>query len=87
MITTKLLFISLFIYIISAILLFHYDPTGHFNIGSASTVSLTFFGIIVLIMLIIMGLKNKISNGVNGVTSSNLWSILKTTIVIRVCLV
>jgi len=75
----KITILSLIVYIISISLLFRYDPTGHFNFGSSTTVTLTIFGALVLALLLVMGLKKNIMYGFQAtqLTGHNLWNITK----------
>ena len=62
----KITILSIIIYTIAAILLFRFDPTGHFNVGNSLTVTLTIFGSLVLGLLLIMGFKKDIMYGFKG---------------------
>ena len=75
----KITILSILIYIIAVILLFRFDPTGHFNFGNSVTVTLTIFGALVLGMLLVMGFKKDIMYGFKGSNLSwkNLWNITK----------
>lgn len=77
MVSTKFLFLSLLIYIIASILLFHYDPTGHFNSGNALSVTLTILGLGILFTLFMVSYKSELLFSTIGLSSGNLWSILK----------
>lgn len=75
----KITILSILIYIIAVILLFRFDPTGHFNFGNSVTVTLTIFGALVLGMLLFLGFKKDIMYGFKGSNLSwkNLWNITK----------
>jgi hypothetical protein len=75
----KITILSIIIYTIAAILLFRFDPTGHFNVGNSLTVTLTIFGSLVLGLLLIMGFKKDIMYGFKGgkLSWKNLWNITK----------
>jgi hypothetical protein len=75
----KFTILSVLIYTIIIILLFRYDPTGHFKLGNATSVSITIFGAIVLGTLLFMGMKKKIMYGFQAtqLTGHNLWEITK----------
>ena len=83
----KITILSLIVYIISISLLFRYDPTGHFNFGSSTTVTLTIFGALVLALLLVMGLKKNIMYGFQAtqLTGHNLWNITKVFGIIVAC--
>jgi len=82
MLSTKVLFLSLFVYLTTMILLFRYDPTGHFAWGNATSVAMLFFGLGVLYLLIVMSFKNDILFNTFALNRRNLWSIAKMTFVI-----
>ena len=82
MISTKVLFVCILIYITSVILLFQYNPTGHFDMGNAITVSMSVFGCIIIGMLIMMSYKNDIMFNDSGLNTRNVWSITKMSLVI-----
>jgi hypothetical protein len=77
MVSTKFLFLSLLIYIVASILLFHYDPTGHFNSGNALSVTLTILGVGILFTLFMVSYKSELLFSTIGLSPGNLWSILK----------
>jgi hypothetical protein len=82
MLSTKVLFLSLFVYLTTMILLFRYDPSGHFALGNATSVAMVFFGIGVLYLLIIMSVKNYDLFNFVGLNGRNLWSIAKMSFII-----
>lgn len=82
MVSTKVLFLSLFVYLTVMILLFRYDPTGHFEWGNATSVAMVFFGLGVLYLLIIMSVKNNMLFHYVGLNTRNLWSITKMSLII-----
>jgi hypothetical protein len=75
----KITVLSVIIYTIAIILLFRFDPTGHFNIGNSFTVTLTIFGSLILGLLLLLGFKKDIMYGFQGsnLTGTNLMNILK----------
>ena len=87
MISTKVLFISLLLYITASILLFRYDPSGHFNFGNATTVALTIMGLGVIFLLLVMSYKSHVLFDYFGLTGRNLWSITKISFIIILSLV
>lgn len=82
MVSTRLLFILLALYIISMVLLFRYDPTGRFAVGGAVSVAMSFFGLGILFILLMMSLKNDMVGNIFGLSTRNIWSIVKVASVI-----
>lgn len=79
-ISIKWVLLSSIIYTIAIILLFRFDPSGHFNMGNAATVSLTIFGTLLLGVLLILGVKKDIIYGFQRATlnGNNMKNIAKT---------
>lgn len=77
MISTKVLFLTILVYTTIVLLLFRYDPTGHFELGDATMVAMTMLGIGIIFMLIVMSLKHSIYLGSFALTKQNFKSIAK----------
>ena len=82
MISTKVLFLSLLIYLTASILLFRYDPFGNNTFGKSASISLSIMGLGVLFMLILMSFKSDLIFNYFGLNMQNLWSIFKVSSVV-----
>ena len=79
-ISLKWVLLTSLIYTIAIILLFRFDPTGHFELGNALTVSLTIIGSLLLGLILFLGIKKDIIYGFQGVplNKNNMKNIAKT---------
>lgn len=78
-IPTKVLFLAMIIYITSSILLFRYDPLGKYSFGQTTTITLTIFGGVMIVLLLFMASKKSILFSNTPLNLQNLWSIAKIT--------